>query len=254
MLLIIGHLQENTPDGMQQLQYYNFGLQTLNPQMLSNAIEWVYTAFFCSNSAKHLRNISEEILFSHFATTLNNAFKWELASEDEGYKCGSESLSIPTPLCRAPCLYYVSTCEYLSFGTATSRTHSLQQPGNLTTVHHHLTFEEDDSSSLDSNTLHTKREHHSPVEHPMACYLTSTDKEEEEHFPTAPLDVILDGRTRSRQALMHLWTFTTWSVPLPCPWLDQLHPAPDYTPQYMGPQQHFLFPKCDNNCQWWGYS
>ena len=67
----------------------------LDPQMLSNGIEWVYTAFFCSNSAQHLRNISEEILFGHFVTTLNDAFKGELALEDGGYESGSESLIFP---------------------------------------------------------------------------------------------------------------------------------------------------------------
>ena len=88
-----------------------FWMADLDPQRLSNAIEWVYTAFFCRNSAQHLRNISEEILFSHFVTTLSTAFKWGLALEDGGYKSRSESSSIPTPLCRAPCLYHVSAHE-----------------------------------------------------------------------------------------------------------------------------------------------
>ena len=52
-----------------------FWTADLDPQMLSNAVEQVYTTFFCSNSAQHLRNISEEILFGHFVTTLNDAFK-----------------------------------------------------------------------------------------------------------------------------------------------------------------------------------
>ena len=52
-----------------------FWMVDLDPQMLRNAIEWVYTAFFCSNSAQHLRNISEEILFGHFMTTLNDTFE-----------------------------------------------------------------------------------------------------------------------------------------------------------------------------------
>ena len=47
-----------------------FWITDVNPQMLSNTIEWVYTIFFCSSSAQHLRNISEEILFSHFVTHL----------------------------------------------------------------------------------------------------------------------------------------------------------------------------------------
>ena len=130
----------------------------LDPQILCNAIEWVYTAFFCSDTAQHLRSI-EEILIGHFMNTLNDIFKWELNLEDGGYKSGSESLSIPTPLCRAPHLSHVSACENLSFTPATPRAHSPQQPGNLTTVHHHLMFEEDDDSSLDSNTLHTRYLH-----------------------------------------------------------------------------------------------
>ena len=52
-----------------------FWMADLNPQMLSNTIDWVYPAFFCSNSAQHLRYISEEILFGHFVTTLNDAFE-----------------------------------------------------------------------------------------------------------------------------------------------------------------------------------
>ena len=79
-----------------------FWMADHGPPGLSNAIEWVDTTFFCSDSAQHLRYISEEILFSCFNTTLNDAFKWELAVEDGGCKCGSESLSIPTPLCQTP--------------------------------------------------------------------------------------------------------------------------------------------------------
>ena len=49
------------------------------PQTLSNAIEQVYTAFFCNNSTQQLRTISEEVLFGHFVTTLNDAFERQLA-------------------------------------------------------------------------------------------------------------------------------------------------------------------------------
>ena len=52
-----------------------FWMADLDPLTLSNTTEWVYTAFFCSNSTQHLRNISEEILFSCFMTTLNDTFK-----------------------------------------------------------------------------------------------------------------------------------------------------------------------------------
>ena len=52
-----------------------FWMADLNLQTLSNAIEWVYTAFFYSNSTQHLRSISEEIFFSHFVATLNDALE-----------------------------------------------------------------------------------------------------------------------------------------------------------------------------------
>ena len=51
-----------------------FWTDDLKPHTLNNAIEQVYTAFFCSNSTWKLRNISE-VLFSHFMTTLNDAFE-----------------------------------------------------------------------------------------------------------------------------------------------------------------------------------
>ena len=69
-----------------------FGTADLNPQTLSSTIERVervYTAFFYSDSAQHLCHVEEEVLFSHFMTTLNDAFEWELASEDIEYKSGS---------------------------------------------------------------------------------------------------------------------------------------------------------------------
>ena len=52
-----------------------FWTENLDPQMLSNAIERVCTAFFCSDSTQHLRYISEEILFGYFVTTLNDTFE-----------------------------------------------------------------------------------------------------------------------------------------------------------------------------------
>ena len=98
-------------------------MEVLEPQTLSNTIEWIYTAFSYSNSAQQLRNISEEVLFGHFMTTLNKAFEWEVAIEDERYENGSESLNIPTPLHRTPCLYHISARENLSFRPATPLTH-----------------------------------------------------------------------------------------------------------------------------------
>ena len=60
-----------------------FWTADLNPRTISNAIEQVYTAFFCSNSAEQLRTIPEEVLFGHFVATLNDAFEREITLEDE---------------------------------------------------------------------------------------------------------------------------------------------------------------------------
>ena len=240
-----------------------FWMADLDPQTLSNAIEWVYTTFFCSNSTHHLRIIPEEILFSHFVTTLNNTFEWELALEDGGYKSGSESLSIPTLLCRAPCLYHISASDNLSFRPVTPQAHSPQWPGNLNAMHCHLMFEEDDDSSIDSNPLHGSTEQSSLTEHPMACHLTSSDEEEEEeveeeHFPNSSIEWWhLDGRTSSRQALMHPWTFTTWPVPLPLP--IQFGSATPHSRICINtsvhrPQWYLQLPRCDNNHQPWRYT
>ena len=75
-----------------------FWMADLKPHIPSDAIEEVYTAFFCCNSSLQLLNQPEEIIFGHFVTTLNDTFEWELAQEDEGYESGSKSLNIPTPL------------------------------------------------------------------------------------------------------------------------------------------------------------
>ena len=76
---------------------YQILMEDLKPHILSDAIDRVYTAFFGNNSAQQLRNISEEVLFSYFVTTLNDAFQRELTQEDGGYESGRESFSIPIP-------------------------------------------------------------------------------------------------------------------------------------------------------------
>ena len=43
-----------------------------------------------------LLNQPEKVLFSHFVTTLNDAFEREFALVDEGYESGSETSNLPT--------------------------------------------------------------------------------------------------------------------------------------------------------------
>ena len=61
-------------------------------------------------------------------TTLNNTFERELTQEEKGYESGSESLSIPTPIRRAPWIYHISTSENLSFNPTTPLTTAEQHP------------------------------------------------------------------------------------------------------------------------------
>ena len=63
------------------LQFWTADLNTITP---STAIEEVYSAFFYTASTHTLHQQSDEILFVYFMTTLNAAFEWKLALEDEG--------------------------------------------------------------------------------------------------------------------------------------------------------------------------
>ena len=66
-----------------------FWTADLNPITLSIATEEVYSAFFYTTSTYTLCQQSDKILFGCFVTTLNAAFEWQLALEDEGYMSGS---------------------------------------------------------------------------------------------------------------------------------------------------------------------
>ena len=75
-----------------------FWTADLEAHVLNSAIEQVYNAFFYTTSMHLLCQQFEEVLFSHFMTTLNAAFESKLTLEDEGYESGSENFNIPTPL------------------------------------------------------------------------------------------------------------------------------------------------------------
>ena len=96
-----------------------FWTADLEPNILSNAIEQVYTAFFYTISTHLLCNQPEEDLFGHFVTTLNDAFERELALADEGYETGSETSNLPTPLRRTSRIHHISSDENISFDPST---------------------------------------------------------------------------------------------------------------------------------------
>ena len=89
---------------------------TLHPQwrhwksLCSFLLQWL---------AHQLRNQQEEIIFSHFVTTLNETFEQDLIQEDKGYESCSDSLNIPTLLRWAPQIYHMSMNENLSFDPST---------------------------------------------------------------------------------------------------------------------------------------
>ena len=62
--------------------------------VLNSAIENVHNAFFYSTSMYLLHQHSDELLFSHFVTSLNAKFESKLALKDEGYESGSENFNI----------------------------------------------------------------------------------------------------------------------------------------------------------------
>ena len=85
----------------------HFWTADLEAHFLSSAIEQVYNAFFYSTSTHLLHQQSDEVLFSHFVTTLNAAFESKLTLEDEGYESSSENFNIPTPLRRTSRIHHV---------------------------------------------------------------------------------------------------------------------------------------------------
>ena len=236
-----------------------FWIADLEPHVLSDAKEWVHTAFFYNNSAQQLWDLQEEILFSHFVTTLNDTFEKELAQEDEGYESGSESLKIPTPLRRALWIYHISTSENLSLDPTTPLTTAEQHPVHSpkrfrshSPVCHHLVFSRSNeespvrtshpclqqSSIPDSSPLHGRSEPPSRVQHQMNYHHTSTPSTDEsfqyataeEDFPTAPLDdaIWLEDPVVDRHLCIHEQSQPNHQCSYPCPYrLDLPHSSPE---------------------------
>ena len=120
----------------------------------------------------------EDVLFGHFVIALNAAFTQQLSLADEGYKSGSDTVDLPTPLRKTPHIHHVSSIEHASFNpehttpcnTVTMTPHSSLQPPTRP-VHQCLSFSSNSDQDPDST----------PV------YLGNSD-EEEEDFQTVPLD------------------------------------------------------------------
>ena len=102
--------------------------------VLSSVIVQVYNIFIYSMSAHLLCQQSDEVLFSHFMTTLNVAFESKLMLED-GYESDSEHFNIPTSLRRTSRILHISSDENISFDPVTPC------------------------------SMHTSQSHHKPIQH-----------------------------------------------------------------------------------------
>ena len=171
-------------------------------------------------------------------TTLNDAFKWALVSEDIGYKSGSKSMNVPTPLHQEPWLFHISMQENLSYGPATPRTHP--SPSYPNAVCCWFTYEED-------NTFKLTLENNSSEDDVLACCLPSITEEDddmEEHFPTVSLDdnFCMEEPVPERHLCLHENSQHDL-CPYPCPYdWNQLHLTWEDAMQYIDLNDIFDFP------------
>ena len=154
-----------------------FWAEDLDLITLSIASEHIYTTFFWTPTSHTLHQLSEDVLFGCFVIALNAAFTQQLSLADEGYESGSDTVDLPTPLRKTPDIHYVFSMENASFNPVCTTPHSTvaitpcSSPQTPTRpVCHSLSFNSDSAQDPDSNPVH------------------SDSPDEEEDFPTVPLD------------------------------------------------------------------
>ena len=144
-----------------------FWTEDLNPVTFGRAMECVYTTFFYSSTSHTLHQQSDETLFGYFVIALNAAFNQQLSLADEGYESGSDTIDLPSPLQKTPCIHPISSMEHASFNPVLTTPCSTPQTPTRP-VHRCLSF-----SSADNYT-------------PDSIPVCSDD--EEEDFQMVPLD------------------------------------------------------------------
>ena len=63
-------------------------------------------------------------MFGCFIIALNTAFTQQPSLADEGYESSSDTIDLPTPLQKTPCIHHVSSMELTSFNPVTTTPHS----------------------------------------------------------------------------------------------------------------------------------
>ena len=112
-----GRWHTSMPFGMLLLLCYNFGQKT----SISLPLALPQNASTPPSSrhlpATHYVNY-QKILFGCFVIALTVAFTQQLSLADEGYKSGSDTVDLPTPLRKIPHIHHVSSMENASFNPA----------------------------------------------------------------------------------------------------------------------------------------
>ena len=108
-----------------------FWTEDLDLITLGIASECIYTTFFWTPTSHTLCQLSEDVLFGCFVIALNAAFTQQLSLADEGYKSGSDTIDLPTPLRKTPHIHHVSSMEHTSFNPAHTT------PCSTVTITHH---------------------------------------------------------------------------------------------------------------------
>ena len=147
-----------------------FWTEDLNPVSLGITTECVYTTFSYTSTSHTLCQQFDETLFGCFIIALNAAFTQQLLLADEGYKSGSDTIDLPTPLQKTPHIHHVSSMEHASFNPVTTTPCSTPQTPPRP-VCRCLSFSSADNYTPDST----------PV-----C--SDSSDEEEEDFQMVPLD------------------------------------------------------------------
>ena len=114
-----------------------FWTEDLDPVTFGRATECVCTVFFYLPMSHTLHQQSDEILFGCFVIALNTASDQQLLLADEGYKSGSDTINLLTPLRKTPHFHHVSCIEHASFNSIPT---TMQYTTNLTPTSMQMLF------------------------------------------------------------------------------------------------------------------
>ena len=170
-----------------------FWAEDLDPITLGIASECIYTTFFWTSTSHTLCQLSEDVLFGCFVIALNAAFTQQLSLVDEGHESGSDTVDLPTPLRKTPCIHHVSSMENASFNPAHITPHSTvtitpcSSPQTPTRpVCCHLSFNSNSDQDPESTPVYS--DSLDDDQDPVSTPVHPDRPDEEEDFPMVPLD------------------------------------------------------------------